>query len=359
MTGDPGQRDPSSRRARRSRRRRALAAFALASLVALAAAEIVARILWGAPRRERLPMMEVRANARRGFELVPSSEHYTYLERVRVNALGLRGPELGEKAPGECRVLALGDSMIYGQGVAEEDTVTARLERELARGGGPRWRAVNGGIRAYDTLQEVALAEELAPVVVPDVVVLYWFANDLEEHDVAGMSARLARSGPIAFDLGEPARGGALLAWRAKQVLRASALVMRVHDAITASRHKPPAPQYVSNGLAKVGACFDRLAALARGGGFDVLVAAIPIRDAVEGPDPSEELVAAALALARERGFATLDLLPALRAHRAERGEPPVIPFDGHYDGGANGAIARATAEALREAFPQRFGAAR
>lgn len=357
MAGERAE-DPATgdRPARRARRRRALAALALASLVSLIAGEAAARVLWGAPRRERLPMMEVRANPRRGFELVPSSEHYTYLERVRVNALGLRGPELGPKASGEARVLALGDSMVYGQGVAEEDTVPARLEAELARAGGPaRWRAVNGGVRSYDTAQEVALAEELAPAVAPDVVVLFWFANDIDSPDCAGMYERLERSGPIAFDLGEAPRGRALLAWRAKQVLRASALVMKAHDVLAESRHRPPSPVDVAAGIEKVARGFDRLGALARERGFDVLVAAVPIRAALEGPDPSEELVAAALAMARERGFATLDLLPALRAHRAERGEPPVIPFDGHYDGEANGAIARATAEALREAFPRRF----
>jgi hypothetical protein len=54
---------------------------------------------------------------------------------VHMNALGLRGPEIGARLSGERRVLVLGDSYVWGQGVRDDETVPARLEQELrARG---------------------------------------------------------------------------------------------------------------------------------------------------------------------------------------------------------------------------------
>jgi hypothetical protein len=38
---------------------------------------------------------------------------------LRIDALGLRGPEIGARKPGERRLLALGDSMVFGLGVDE------------------------------------------------------------------------------------------------------------------------------------------------------------------------------------------------------------------------------------------------
>jgi lysophospholipase L1-like esterase len=77
------------------------------------------------------------------------------MEGVTINALGLRGPEVDERAPGKLRVLVTGDSFTYGHGVKDADTYPAQLgallEKEGARhpkddrpvevlnGGGPGW----------------------------------------------------------------------------------------------------------------------------------------------------------------------------------------------------------------------------
>lgn len=51
---------------------------------------------------------------------------------IRSNSLGLRGPELPPKAPGERRILMLGDSFVFGFGVAAAEAVPAVLEELLA-----------------------------------------------------------------------------------------------------------------------------------------------------------------------------------------------------------------------------------
>jgi len=61
--------------------------------------------------------------------------------RVRINSLGFRGPEvsLGAARP---RVLFIGDSFTYGDGVDEESTLPAHVARRLGR----RAEVLNGGV---------------------------------------------------------------------------------------------------------------------------------------------------------------------------------------------------------------------
>ena len=47
----------------------------------------------------------VRANAARGYEMIPGTDHFTYLHPVHVNAFGLRGPERAPLGAAEVRVL--------------------------------------------------------------------------------------------------------------------------------------------------------------------------------------------------------------------------------------------------------------
>jgi lysophospholipase L1-like esterase len=54
---------------------------------------------------------------------------------IHMNALGLRGAEIGPKAAGERRVLLLGDSFVWGMGVEDGETIPARLEAALREAG--------------------------------------------------------------------------------------------------------------------------------------------------------------------------------------------------------------------------------
>lgn len=333
-----------------------LAALALGLVLALGAAEALVRARVGSPLPERLPLSIVRANPRRGWEMVPSLEHYTYQHRVRVNALGLRGPEVPEtKPPEETRVLCLGDSLTYGQGVADPDTVPARLEAACAALAPERvWRVVNGGLRGYDTAQELALLDELGARIAPDVVLLLWFWNDLEPTDAEALCAKLRAKGPVAFDLDAPPEGAALRRWRWVQLLRRSALVMYLHDLWRARHADRIDLHWAQRGLERLGPELDRFVASCRA--LDALAVFVPLPDAgsLLGDHPSEPLRVRSRALARERGLAVIDPAPALVALARRRGRAPVIPYDGHYDAEANDAIARAIAEELTRLVAER-----
>lgn len=311
-------------------------------LLCLCAAELGLRLLVGSPIPERLPISRVQASPYRGWAMVPGEAHFTYLEEVLVDELGLRGRSPGGAAGEERRILALGDSLVYGQGVGEEETLPHHLERVLesaASASGP-WRVLNAGHRGYATNQELGLLRELGARIAPEIVLLFWYWNDLEEPDVERIHQRLLRSGPVEFDLNERLEGPRVARWRLKQLARRSALVMWVHDLWRAARAEPTLPEQQEPQLARLDRRlgeFVRDAALLGARPFFVV---LPDAGALRGAHPSVALGERALALARARGIPSFDALPAMRERFGARRRLPVLPYDGHYQGEANRALA-------------------
>lgn len=315
-----------------------LLALAIGLAATFLVGELLARLLFGAPMAERLPLMFMRAHPTRGWAMVPGQDHYTYTHLVRVNSLGLRGPEVGAKEPGERRVLFLGDSLTYGQGVAEEDTVPAALERELEARTGAPWTVINAGHRAYDTAQELALFDELAPGLAPDYVLLGWYWNDVNERPIQTTFENLGPKGEIAFDTGNRVEGADRVRWELKQLVRSSALVMVVHD-LFSGKGKPYEPDYFERGLARLGRYLEHLKAGSERLGARAVFVQYPDKARLAGAAETEAWELRALTLARERGLPAIELLPALVPLQAARGAAPILPFDGHYDGAANRAM--------------------
>ena len=127
---------------------------------------------------------------------------------ARTDSRGLRGPERSSpKPPGVRRILFLGDSLTFGWGVAEEDTLPARAESLLRELTGDPWESVNGGHLYHDTTQERGVLEEVGFDYEPDLVCVVWCGNDVQstaaslaaertEHpdpEVRANQARLAR----------------------------------------------------------------------------------------------------------------------------------------------------------------------
>lgn len=326
---------------------------ALGSLVVAAGiAELGARLRWGTPLAERLPISRIQAHPTRGWEMVPGEDHYTYHHPVAINSLGLRGEEVPPRDPDapELRVLALGDSLIYGQGVADDQTLPVHLEAALEEGdpAGRAWRVVNGGHRAYDTAQELALLEDLGPVIAPDVVVLFWYWNDLKERDMAATHAYYTETGPVPFDTGVPMEGGVKLRWQLLQLLRRSALVMTLHDALQArSDAEQPPEAFVDQGMERLEEHLVSFRDAAAAAGRLAVVAIVPDANELLGPHPSADISARAADRARAVGLPVIALVEALEPAYREEGRLPVVPYDGHYDGEGNRRMARFLAREL------------
>lgn len=99
---------------------------------------------------------------------------------IRTNALGMRSPEIAERAePGVARIAFVGDSITLGWGVAERDTFVHQVAAELARTG-RNVEAFNLGVGNYNTTQELALFRDVGARLKPDIIVLCYFINDAE-----------------------------------------------------------------------------------------------------------------------------------------------------------------------------------
>jgi hypothetical protein len=272
--------------------------------------------------------------------------HYTYQNPVHVNSLGLRGPELPPKEPNEVRVFALGDSLVYGQGVGDAETIPAYLEEALETIDPlkRRWTVVNGGHRAFDTPQEIALLRDLRAAVQPDVVILFWYWNDLVERDVQRTYEGLRLRGPVAFDTAEKVEGWSYRKWQALQLVRRSALVMALHDAVVSRGDGFHEPAFVDYGMKRLSGYLDVLRALGEETGFDLVVATVPDANAIRGAHRSSPVADRVVALARQRAIPAARLLGTLREVFGGDERLPVIPYDGHYLPKANRVMAQEVA---------------
>lgn len=99
--------------------------------------------------------------------------------RIRTNRLGLRNDEIGAKATGEFRILSLGESTTFGDGVENEATYSAVLEEALnQRGNGATCRVLNAGVPSYTSFQSLQYLKTRGAALEPDMVLFYHEFND-------------------------------------------------------------------------------------------------------------------------------------------------------------------------------------
>jgi lysophospholipase L1-like esterase len=126
-------------------------------------------------------MVRISDDPRVVYELQPGACVEFQGQECRINSLGFRGPEwpARARARGSLRILGLGDSVMFGWGVREQDCFLRVLERELAqsRDGRPV-EVLNTGVPGYNTAMEVAAFERLSSQWQPDVVLLDYVGND-------------------------------------------------------------------------------------------------------------------------------------------------------------------------------------
>lgn len=122
---------------------------------------------------------------------------------VAFNGLGLRDAERApQPAAGTLRVLALGDSVTFGMGVAQEDAYPARTEALLNGADGrkaPRVEVLNMGIPGYNTLHELAQLREIGLGLEPRVVVVGLLYNDVELSSGQRAGAGAASRSDVSF----------------------------------------------------------------------------------------------------------------------------------------------------------------
>ena len=275
---------------------------------------------------------------------IPELEHI-----VTIDSLGYRGADFARsKAPGEWRILMIGDSYTFGSYVDDEATLPALVEAEVRKSCSRHVTVVNAGLGGSTISDQVRLLER-ALVLEPDVVVLTFSENDLMDLVGPTLWERLAanRSAKSRFPLSvvyPVARETAL--WNLLLRARSIQFTREVHAAAAtpgAESIDPAKQQELGEKYREhLTALSDTLAARR----IPLLFAAYPGHWAV-ADSASSGLVEWALDAARAEGIQAVDLLTPLRESGLATTALFLLPHDGHPSAAGHAIAARVIARRL------------
>jgi hypothetical protein len=124
---------------------------------------------------------------------------------ITTNSAGLRGQrEYAVDKPANVRRFVLvGDSFVYGFGANDNEVISYVLEDELNKSASPdglRYQVLNFGISGFGQAEELVTYRARSRNYKPDVVVLFYFENDIGNNVVSGLfdldeHGRLYRTG--------------------------------------------------------------------------------------------------------------------------------------------------------------------
>jgi hypothetical protein len=149
-------------------------------LFSLGLAEAVVRLFGLAPQ---LQVIEFSQGAYRTTEN-PLLPYIPNPGRGLFNSLGLRDRERSpvEVEQGRPRVVALGDSVLFGGGVDLKEIFAIRLERELQKSLGAQAQVFNLGVPGYNTRNEVEYYKLRGAALRPDLILVAYCLNDAFVH---------------------------------------------------------------------------------------------------------------------------------------------------------------------------------
>lgn len=303
----------------------------------------------------RTPQERYRNHPTRLFELRPNQQAYTHDKPIRINALGFRGEEVQTPKPADrFRIVAMGDSVTFGNGVGEDETYAARLALMLSTDGLRGMEVINAGIPAYDTWQQALLLEEVVPSLEPDLVILGFYENDI--------SPRPKVMHPIINKDGEPPRRGfgAWLGNRRIFLLKKSRVLILGREAYqrALSRWSPSPAAGIRAALLNGGQhpslevgwnevkrSLNGMLTITNTAGIPFRIVIFPMPEQVWNTEAQTSAYQEYLqGITRELGVPTLDLLPAFRS-AVHNGKSVYIPWDWH----PNAEGHRVAAQAIRD----------
>jgi lysophospholipase L1-like esterase len=121
-------------------------------------------------------------NARIVYELRPRLDVRFAGGRLTTSDAGFRGRDVSSpKSPGLYRIVGIGDSYMFGQGVSDDETYLARLaDPGAGRLSGRRVESVNLAVPGFNTVMEVELLRERIARLEPDLILIEIVGNDLD-----------------------------------------------------------------------------------------------------------------------------------------------------------------------------------
>jgi len=368
------------RRNQRKPRARALGSLvlklALSALFFFVLGEVLARQLSFIDRMNAFPRQMYTSTTvadlpyalRPGIRVTRGSRDGEY--EVRVNRLGFRGADIEERpAAGVHRVLVLGDSVAFGEGLIETESFPVLLEAALNAGRHGAYEVINAGVSGFNTTAEAALLRERGLPLQPSTVVLAVSFNDFGPTPVITRTGVLsaAEAGPSPSSwLGDHSEFVVLLRWLVTyargehpfQKMAAAAThegsdeqMWERIDAAVAKRHQQFYDNPRGTGWDRVRSALVDMRDLAAANDIRLFVVLFPEQFQVTETTVPTELLSpqrAWLRLCRELDLDCIDLHPAFQAAP----ERDLFMDMQHPNAAGHRVAARATAVALRRRGP-------
>ncbi|HEV8335590.1 MAG TPA: SGNH/GDSL hydrolase family protein [Candidatus Polarisedimenticolia bacterium] len=275
-----------------------------------------------------------------------------------MNARGLRGSLVPyERTPGRIRFLLLGDSIVFGYGVGQDETLGERLADTLRKDGLPA-EVINSGVPAYSIEEEIAFLELDGIRYRPDYVILGFCWNDLNDNHGIRVSSEgwlvsaAQGDGPASHPLWETPATYELrnLVKRSRIAYTAMTGLRSVQENLWPDSHylfrksvlEGMQTQAIVQAWERVARNVRRLQELSVQHGFRVLVVALPLPLALEADFPRSSYPKSLAEIAAREGVPFLDLQGSFRG--AFRGHDSLfIPYDADHPNGAGHALAAAS----------------
>jgi hypothetical protein len=252
-----------------------------------------------------------------------------------INSLGFRGPPIVEFKPASAlRIICLGDSFTFGEGVRYRDTYPARLQQLLAAN--PKLgkvEVINAGVQGFGTIEEVKLYESRCSSLSPDVVVLQFFLNDAKPFaETIRLNKAQTSSMPLS-PMGRISRVWEICERRTQAKLFQEQYFRAIRDSFESPRWRESK------------SAIGQLATRAKQDHFRLLVVVFPVLWGLESVYPFSDEHALVQRVCEQASCECLDLLDTFRPRRSE--ELWVHPTDQHPNEIAHGLAAEAIAARL------------
>jgi len=291
-------------------------AAVLLALLALAALEAYLR--WTIRPMRDGQLFEYRADSKRLKVMKPNTHMKIYGVEVQTNDLGFRDHRgsVPPKAPGEFRIIVLGDSFTFGPGVDYEHIYTSLLREQLQRGH-PQVTVINLAVEGYNIIQYAAVLEEVGLSLQPDAVLLSLFPVNDFELDTYATNFQVATGHPPA-----PSWYESLYVYRAHLHHAGQVALKVLQKMVPSATAEGPDPGWDKNIAA-----LREIAATTEAKGMPLTIALLPH---TKGFKTQATIFGRINAYCRKSSLPCVDLLEPLRASGAHDGALVLNAIDSH-----------------------------
>lgn len=317
--------------------------FTVSVAISVIILEIALRVILPAPILWKYPQEHYIYDSEIGHWLEPNQQAFTHDKTVHTNSAGIRDKEYSERAKnGIYRILALGDSQTFGNGLELVDTWPKQLET-LLNGNAKdiRYEVINSGLPGSDTWQHEIILQRMLSQYHPDAIILAFYVNDV-----------VTSFKPKKKNL----KSDNTLKTKITYLLKRSALLLTLRTTIQSIQQSlSPSQGYLQeqallNGASspsldkrwqQVDSSLSRMKYICDQEHIKLMLASLPRRDQVSGQLPWEGYQKQLQTIASRHHIPLTSMLEPLQEAYDIHGIELFIPWDGHNSKLANQIVAK------------------